>query len=133
MRTLDTLVKLADKKLDDVQKKIHDIETAISDVDSRVAGLLLQVEAGYAQAQKTQQPNEYQDAGKFAARAEEQQEALKASRRELELEKRGLQQQLRNLFTEKKRYEILRDRKLEEARVQRAKKAQATLEDLTNR
>jgi flagellar export protein FliJ len=133
MSTLDTLVKLADKKLDDIQKQIHDMETAIADADSRVAELLIQVEVGYNQAQKTLRPDEYQDAGRFAARAKEEQDFLKKIRRELEAKKRELRQQLRDVFTEKKRYEILRDRKREEARAQRAKKNQATLEDLTNR
>ena len=133
MATLDTLIKLTQKKLEGCQQRIMALDMELAALKVAEDLLARQVKDGYAVAEQVTTMAGYQDAGAFLGRAEEEQARIEARRAELHQQKEAVLAEVRDLFAEKKRYEVLLETQQIRARKKREKKEQATLEDLANR
>ncbi|MDD9912746.1 MAG: hypothetical protein OXR68_02035 [Alphaproteobacteria bacterium] len=133
MATLETLTKLTQKKLEDIQKRIVALDMELAALAAAEGLLKEQIGAGYDVAKQVDVMAGYQDAGAFIRRAEQEQEEIDKRRTELTEKKEGLLMDMRTLFSEKKRYEVLWDAQKEQEKRARLKKNQESLEDLTNR
>ncbi len=133
MSSLPVLVKLAQKKLEDAQKHLAALAQEIERVEAAQRQLFKDAEAAHTIAQQTDHPLAYQDAGHAAMHARQENMALEAVK-DLFRQKHAEQLEvMRQLFAEKKRYEVLLDVQQQAAKKQREHKQQAMLEDLTNR
>ena len=131
MPTLDTLLKLASKKVDDKQKEIADLAKVMRDMEARYAELNKSVEIGHDVATKTSDDALlYAQAGNFAIMAESEKKDIvesQAKAKEIMAEK---QSDMRILFSEQKRYEMLIDRRKLEEKKAKDKKEQMMLDEV---
>ena len=133
VKAFHTLIKLAQKKLEDCQKQVAELQQELRRLDARSAMIQEQVEEGYKTAGDVDAPTAYQVAGTFVMRAEQEQQHIAEERQTVQAALDELREEMRILFAEKKRYEILEDAQKMAAKKAYEKKAQAALEDLTNR
>ena len=130
MKTLETLTKVAAKKVEEKQKEIADLQKVIDQMLARKAHLQSSIQAEYKVAETSGDANMFQMAGHYHQRAKAElvdiDEAM-ANAQKIMGEKRA---QLQNLFAEQKRYEILLERRKAEAHKERLKKDQAVMDEL---
>ena len=84
-------------------------------------------------ANKEDIPIAYKVVGKFGNRVEVEKKRMNEARKYIAMARQGLMVNMKELFIEKKRYEVLRDERARKAKIAHAKKEQAILEDLANR
>ncbi|MFZ2619296.1 MAG: hypothetical protein WAX89_00275 [Alphaproteobacteria bacterium] len=133
MSSLPTLIKLIDKKLEQIQVIVAQKEQELQQLDATEKSLNQQVEAAHKAAQKHSTPADYRDVEAFSRKTVEDVKKLHARRAQVKDDKEKLLEVIRQLFSEKKRYEVLQEQQEKAAKLKKARKEQATLEDLTNR
>ena len=130
LKTLETLTRLAEKKVEEQQKEIAALQRVIDDMKARKRHLLSSIDAGYATANVSSDIEVIQMSGNFHKRAKAElldiAEAMTDAER-IMAEKRNV---LQTLFAEQKRYEILHKRRTEEGRKAALKKEQKNMDEL---
>ena len=129
-KTLKTLIKIADKKLEDQQKDIATINAAIDGAQQKQKELAETARKGLRQANVADDITMMQQAGSFAQRAKNEIEELAQALVMMFQKRDELQTVLRGLFAEKKRYEKIKERKDAEQAKDLAKKQQRELDDM---
>ena len=129
-KTLKTLIKIADKKLEDQQKDIATINAAIDGAQQKQKELAETAQKGFRQANGADDITMMQQAGSFAQRAKNEIEELAQALVMMFQKRDELQTVLRGLFAEKKRYEKIKERKDAEQAKDLAKKQQRELDDM---
>lgn len=129
-KTLATLIRLSEKKVEDKQKEIAELNTLIMKMEERKSYLTQAVEDEYKAATVASVSELYTAAGSFDLRAKAEiqdiDEALADAEKIME-EKRDA---IRELYTEQKRYDILHSRKKEQAKKEHDKQLQANLDEM---
>lgn len=132
MKTLQSLHKIASKKVEESQEEIAKLLSFMQDMDDRERYLLNQVDYEYGTATKESDALLYSFAGKFNEKAKDEIDDIHKAREGAEkilLEKR---EKLRVRFAEQKRYEILLERKKAQILKEKNKKEQAELDEISS-
>lgn len=130
LKTLGTLVKMAEQKLEEKQQQITHLEGEIAKIDAQVAELDRSVSEGYQKAQAAGDSMLYEQATGYAHRAEAKKEELDMSKQALVMLQEQCREELREQFLEKKRYQELHKTERLKREAKRNKKAQAALDDV---
>lgn len=131
MKTLETLLKMAHKKVEESHEEIGKLNNVMIEMDTRQNELLARVENGYETASMGNDSALLIFAGTFALKSNDEISDIKQARinaKQLMVEKREV---LRKRYAEQKRYEILLERKRAEHKKELLKKQQAELDDLS--
>ncbi|MFT7144637.1 MAG: flagellar export protein FliJ [Alphaproteobacteria bacterium] len=131
MKTLETLLKIASKKVEESHEDIGKLLHVMQNMDKRQADLNSGIESEYEVATMGNDSALLSFAGAFSLKSNDEILDIKQARidaQKLMAKKREL---LRQRFAEQKRYEILLDRKRVELKKERQKKQQAELDDLS--
>ena len=131
MKTIETLLKVTTKKVEESQKDIAKLLKVMQKMDGREKELNLKIETENTAASHSDDVNLLSFAGKFTLKSTEEIEDIQQARKDakaLMVEKRST---LRGHFAEQKRYEILLDRKRKALKKERDKKQQKELDDLS--
>ena len=121
INTLDNLVRLAKKNVEDIQKQITEVQTAIEGHTRKILSLEKKIlEEGEAAGTD---PMMLLALNRFTTKTDKEIAELKGKRLKLMKHEAALRDQLTEQFAEQKRYEILLERKKLE-RKQRIQKAQ---------
>ncbi|MAI07347.1 MAG: flagellar export protein FliJ [Magnetococcales bacterium] len=132
MKTLQSLYKIATKKVEESQEEIAKIVDVMQQMDDRERKLLNQIDYEYGNATSQSDALLYSFAGKFSEKSKDEIEDIKKARvdaKKILAEKR---EKLRVRFAEQKRYEILIERKRLEFKKSEQKKEQAELDELSS-
>tara|TARA_R110000868_G_scaffold218576_2_gene469172 strand:+ start:95300 stop:95725 length:426 start_codon:yes stop_codon:yes gene_type:complete len=131
MKTLETLLKVAHKKVEEVHEDIAKLQNIMFEMDKREAELLSKIDSEYEMASMEDDSVLLSFAGTFALKSNDEILDIKKARvdaQKLMAEKRAV---LRQRFAEEKRFEILLERKRTELKKEHDKKQQAELDDLS--
>ena len=128
---LPTLKKLTQRQLEELQLKIAAVQRKIDSLQQQQANLSSAVDSGFQTAiQVGQSDMLYAQAGHFSDRTKDEIPKLKAMEQEFEEQLDDLQDQLRTLFAERERYNILMERERVKAARAAAKSQQRQLDEL---
>lgn len=131
MKTLETLLKIASKKVEESHEDIGKLLQVMQRMDKRETELNSSIDSEYEVAAMGNDSALLSFAGAFSLKSNDEILDIKKARldaQKLMVEKREL---LRQRFAEQKRYEILLDRKRAELKKELQKKQQADLDDLS--
>jgi flagellar export protein FliJ len=127
MKSLQTLIELTESKVEEVQRVLAKFLAHIDALDTEKADLERRV---YNSVQDAgDDPTLHDMAARFAARARVRIEQITVERAQTEDEAAKVKDELRDLFAEQKRYEILEKRRKEEEKRTRAARDQARLDE----
>jgi len=131
LKTLETLLKVATKKVEESHEDIGKLLAVMQQMDDREKLLLGKIESEYSLASAESDANLLNFAGAFTLKSHEEVADIRKAR--IDAEKLMLEKQevLRKRFIEQKRYEILLERKRLALKKEHQKKQQADLDDLT--
>lgn len=116
-----------------LQKDLMTLEHKIAENIKQEGQLEAEAKRAFGVAQKSDDPAQLGIALHFEQAQGEKIEALRVSRAELEKKQGQVHEQVRALFAEQKRYEILEERRIATARAELLKKQQAEMDDLAQR
>lgn len=129
-KSLKTLSKLSAKQIEDKQKEIAKLNAVIDEMEQRQAYLNAAIVSEYAAATQTADSTLYRAAGAFELRAKAELADLKESLIDAERIMAEKREQMRELYSEQKRYDMLIERKEFEAKKEQAKKEQDALDEM---
>ena len=130
---LPTLIKLAQQRVEQAQAALGLNQRLQADNRAQHARWQAEAAQAFANASTERDLHLLQAATAFTTRATREQAMLDEVLRLLRDEEAPLRAALQAAFTEQKRYELLADRQAQAAHRTRARKAQETLDDLTQR
>lgn len=131
MKTLSTLISLVEKKLEEKQKQIALIEQEQERIQAERRKLQQSAVQGFNKAAKASSEHAmYQNAGPYADRAKDRDKELQAVEALVAEQHKKVRAELKDLFAEKKRLEIIADQKAEELAKKIAKKNQGELDEI---
>lgn len=129
-KTLETLGRLSEKKVEEQQKEIAELQRVIEQMKNRRSHLQSSIESEYNAANSSGDIELISMAGNYHKRADFELKDIAEAMTNAEkimAEKRAV---LQTLFAEQKRYEILLQRRKEELRKEALKKEQDTMDEL---
>ncbi len=126
-RGLHTLMRLARWRLDEARKALAEKEQRLALLLARDAELVRRLKHERARARELVHQTGF---GAFAARIKEERRLLAEQVRELEAEIEADRETLRDLFAERKRIEILAERRAAEEEAARAHAEQAMFDEI---
>lgn len=132
MKTLQSLHKIASKKVEESQEEIAKLMGVMQQMDDRERKLLNQIDYEYGNTTNQNDALLYSFVGKFSEKSKEEIEDIKKARIDAEKILTEKREKLRVRFAEQKRYEILIERKKLELKKSQQKKEQAELDELSS-
>ena len=127
---LPTLIKLAEKDVEDVQQRLNSNREAQHAVKAQIAHWQQEAASAFASALADADVHEMQAAGAFQTRAGREIKALETTLNDLQTAEEALRAELQTAFAKQKRYEILAEQQALKAKTAATRKAQAALDDL---
>jgi flagellar export protein FliJ len=132
MKSLPTLIKLAEQKLEAQQQRIAEVEQKITELKHAQENLKQRVADGFIFAATANEPVIHGAAAAFAKRSKEDLTTYANTQTKAEQQMDVLQTELRGLFAEKKKNEVLLATYQRRRRETLQKKQQAELDDIAN-
>lgn len=129
--TLENLVKVAENKVENQQKKIAATEEDIAQTTAKMDELRSKIESGFNDS--SQEIDMLDMASKYMQRAQGQIKDLEQRKKLTEMALDTLRDELKDLFAEQKRYELLLEQKQRERKKRLEKVQQEQLDDLSQR
>lgn len=130
MSTLTTLHKVAKQATDEKQRQIAEILAVIRQMEVRKEELLSKTDTEHDAAFAAKDAFLLSQAGLFAEMASAEIKDIDEATRDAEAILAERREELTEIYAEQRRYEILLERKAEEARKLRAKKQQDALDEV---
>ncbi len=132
MSTLTTLIKLSEQKLEAKQEEISKLDAQVQKMKEREKELHKTIKNGFGQAEKSHSVMMLTQASKFSEHAALELEDIQEAKVLSKKIRREKVKEMNLLFSEKKRYEILEERRIKENKMKISKKQQEFLDDLTS-
>lgn len=129
-KSLHTLIKLAQHKLEQKQQEINVLTQTITAMQARIEELHVDKERNFKKAADADDVMWLQHAQQFGQKCDDEIKTISHDMSLLEESIQEKQQELQVLFQEKKRYDILAERQAKALRERIAKKAQEQLDDI---
>lgn len=130
-KTLATLIKLAQRQLDEARRHVNDLESQIAALEAEHEGLDVKLAVEEVRA------GEFEEArfgfGAYVASVRQKQQQILRAKRDLERELTVAKEVVRNGFAEMKRYEELARQRAERAAAAAAQAEQAELDEIGRR
>lgn len=130
IKTLETLTRLAEKKVEEQQKDIAALRRVIEDMNTRKRHLISSIDAEYSAANVSNDMEVIQMSGNYHRRAEAELLDIKEAMIDAEKIMAEKRSALQKLFAEQKRYEILHTRRLEERHKEQLKAEQSAMDEI---
>lgn len=132
MKTLQSLHKIATKKVEESQEEIAKLVGVMQDMDARESYLVKQIDYEYDNVASGSDSLLYSFAGKFSEKSKDEIDDIQKARIDAEKFLNEKREKLRIRFAEQKRYEILLERKRLELKKVKEKKEQAELDEVSS-
>ena len=130
MSTLQTLQKVASRKVEKKQKEIAELEKLIMQMKDRQFYLNGAIVSEHKAAADVGDPTLFSSAGMFQEKAQVELRDLAEAMEDANKIMSEKREKLRELYAEQKRYEILHEKQLLKEKKEREKKQQAMLDDM---
>jgi flagellar export protein FliJ len=131
--SLATLIKLAAHKVEGKQQQLAQVEQGILAIFDQQQALDRQIKDGFAAATNDgSNPMLFEQAENFARRAKSDKERLALEEQALTMVRDQMLAELRALFAEQKRYEILHENQQRKDKKRKDKKQQDQLDEVAN-
>jgi flagellar export protein FliJ len=127
---LPTLIKLAQKAVEDIQTGLATNRSAQAETQGLIAHWKQEAATAFASSLSEADVKTMQAATAFQARAQREERALEDTLKSLQVAEEDLLGALQTAFAKQKRYEILAEAQALKAKTDANRKAQAALDDL---
>lgn len=128
MKTLDTLIRLHKRTLDELRRNMVSLETQKSQLQQAIANLQKDLDKEMTLAAK--QPEMSNFFGEFAKRVKTRQESLRGEIRTIDVKINELNNKIFEAFTELKKYEIAKENAKQRAREAENRKETIMLDEI---
>lgn len=131
MRSLESLVRLARFKVEELQKQMADVDAARADLARQVDRLDQSVPEEQVAANASR--DGFVAYGSYAQAVIRRKQNLRASIAEVDGRAEGLRRELAHAFEELKRFEVLEERRAASIAMEKARRDQAVLDEVAGR
>ena len=131
--TLDVLIKVAERKVEEMQRSLAKTREAIAFIRNEMVRLEQEAAVAFVTAVAEDDVQALQAAGAFQERMRREVNRLKGEEVELLEREAGQRRELQLLYAGQKKYELLLERQKVEAKKLKAKKVQNNLDEIAGR
>ncbi len=128
MRSMDSLIRLARFKVEELQKQMGGLDQARADLERQIERLAASVPEEQIAANASREG--FVAYGSYAQSVIKRKENLRTSISEVDAKAETLRAELEAAFAELKKFEIMEERRLAQVAAKKAKRAQDQLDDI---